>query len=477
MASAWLEVDLGDGNPRRIRLPIDWAIYPGGWRCKLKSLNLSRLPEWDDDEEETAEFTPALDNALVARPRVQSTTRHDYEKAQTPPVLTGLIRPERPLPPGWDVPVHLRPTIFDQDPQDLSALLREFDVEDDVPYDDELDRALVAETRNDEGPNENQIRANRLIGNKAVVDRGELADRLVRIVGWPGVQDDHVRVQVVQAISGAIYSVAMDDLNMVDEESAQLVESLRSAARHDPPSWVPPRVPRIIPPADFMSAQLRKEAEASVALDRDEEVGTYSVEETSPDEAPELEPVTVEPDLPVEEPGPLPEQQPETDEDPGSEGNALAERGLTQEVTRVDDGSPFGTLVPGAVESRFGDGTHPFSVTKKIEDIPVVEVRTCISCGCTDDHACEGGCFWVGWNLCSRCQADHELVKPTEAEVAEQAAKGTEKLKAEAKALKRWKREELPGLLDLVKQGYDPATSVHFRWLTPAQMEELDRVR
>ena len=27
----------------------------------------------------------------------------------------------------------------------------------------------------------------------------------------------------------------------------------------------------------------------------------------------------------------------------------------------------------------------------------------CWVCGCTDDHACEGGCYWVIPGLCSRC--------------------------------------------------------------------------
>ena len=28
---------------------------------------------------------------------------------------------------------------------------------------------------------------------------------------------------------------------------------------------------------------------------------------------------------------------------------------------------------------------------------------TCRECRCTDRHACEGGCFWVLSDLCSRC--------------------------------------------------------------------------
>lgn len=29
--------------------------------------------------------------------------------------------------------------------------------------------------------------------------------------------------------------------------------------------------------------------------------------------------------------------------------------------------------------------------------------RQCMGCGCTDEHACPGGCSWVTPRLCSRC--------------------------------------------------------------------------
>ncbi len=29
--------------------------------------------------------------------------------------------------------------------------------------------------------------------------------------------------------------------------------------------------------------------------------------------------------------------------------------------------------------------------------------RSCRGCGCTDERACRGGCYWVAPNLCSRC--------------------------------------------------------------------------
>lgn len=32
--------------------------------------------------------------------------------------------------------------------------------------------------------------------------------------------------------------------------------------------------------------------------------------------------------------------------------------------------------------------------------------RVCRVCGCTDDHACPGGCYWVEKDLCSVCADD-----------------------------------------------------------------------
>jgi hypothetical protein len=29
--------------------------------------------------------------------------------------------------------------------------------------------------------------------------------------------------------------------------------------------------------------------------------------------------------------------------------------------------------------------------------------QACRKCGCTDDHACPGGCFWIADDLCSAC--------------------------------------------------------------------------
>lgn len=36
-------------------------------------------------------------------------------------------------------------------------------------------------------------------------------------------------------------------------------------------------------------------------------------------------------------------------------------------------------------------------------DLAPLGIRACRQCGCTDDHACEGGCSWVEDDLCSAC--------------------------------------------------------------------------
>lgn len=41
----------------------------------------------------------------------------------------------------------------------------------------------------------------------------------------------------------------------------------------------------------------------------------------------------------------------------------------------------------------------------EVKNIPyyTVENRKCRICGCTDEHSCVGGCFWIGLDLCSKC--------------------------------------------------------------------------
>lgn len=41
--------------------------------------------------------------------------------------------------------------------------------------------------------------------------------------------------------------------------------------------------------------------------------------------------------------------------------------------------------------------------TKTPLEVVKVTNLACRCCGCTDDRACQGGCYWVTTGLCSRC--------------------------------------------------------------------------
>ncbi len=67
-----------------------------------------------------------------------------------------------------------------------------------------------------------------------------------------------------------------------------------------------------------------------------------------------------------------------------------------------DKGRPF----PKSPLVTFEDGSqasYQQAWVREARPKPVEDVRTCQICGCTDDHACPGGCYWVEDDLCSVC--------------------------------------------------------------------------
>lgn len=60
-------------------------------------------------------------------------------------------------------------------------------------------------------------------------------------------------------------------------------------------------------------------------------------------------------------------------------------------VNRANAGADVATILAGALEV-FGE-----------EPPGAVPIRRCRSCGCTDEQACPGGCWWVDDDLCSTC--------------------------------------------------------------------------
>ncbi len=79
---------------------------------------------------------------------------------------------------------------------------------------------------------------------------------------------------------------------------------------------------------------------------------------------------------------------------------------------------------------RFVDGLHHLAVAfdnicraageNPVTVLAAVAERTCRKCGCTDTHACEGGCFWVDSDLCSTCAPPQ---KPRARKAAKRKAK------------------------------------------------------
>lgn len=78
-------------------------------------------------------------------------------------------------------------------------------------------------------------------------------------------------------------------------------------------------------------------------------------------------------------------------------------------IGRIDTDTPeirvragvYGHFMDVPADMLFGD-IGPF--TDRLGDDDDVEpVRTCRVCGCTDEHGCPNGCFWVNDDLCSIC--------------------------------------------------------------------------
>lgn len=85
------------------------------------------------------------------------------------------------------------------------------------------------------------------------------------------------------------------------------------------------------------------------------------------------------------------------------------------QVTSIKRTLLFQELGNVTMTANVEPGDDVLEVQKYLEDLMVEGVQrysrgedtagggTCRACGCTDDHACEGGCYWVEGDLCSRC--------------------------------------------------------------------------
>lgn len=70
-----------------------------------------------------------------------------------------------------------------------------------------------------------------------------------------------------------------------------------------------------------------------------------------------------------------------------------------EEITSTDYGTPNGDLTSSVTYKKTSDGIEVIGF--KVESD---EERKCRICGCTQNNACEGGCYWTEIDLCSNCR-------------------------------------------------------------------------
>lgn len=80
-------------------------------------------------------------------------------------------------------------------------------------------------------------------------------------------------------------------------------------------------------------------------------------------------------------------------------------------VVALPDNTRPGTVIPGFSEALELLKT---SVANLAPDLP-----RCRMCGCTDEKACEGGCFWKAPDLCSECAGGDPLPPALRAAIEE----------------------------------------------------------
>jgi len=84
-------------------------------------------------------------------------------------------------------------------------------------------------------------------------------------------------------------------------------------------------------------------------------------------------------------------------------GDAVAKAEETTPATTVT--ITFASNIPSPLLDRVTAFAADLRRIPTIDAVDVVTIRTCRSCGCTDDQACFGGCWWISDDegLCSAC--------------------------------------------------------------------------
>lgn len=385
--------------------------------------------------------------------RHSTTLPHEYYgDAEFPEVLRGLVDAAPPLPPDWS-PKQTRPA------QDIELPPVEEDMSDDV------DAALEAETKNELAPRGDQLLANQMIGKRVRI-AGTVIDG--DFESWH--RKNGIIITQVRLETGGYIDARLDDLELVSETIRAGVDLARDPedsvvivgagqARIDDSTLTAEHGPGV-------SISVSTPDGEPLGSWRTFEDGTHVVDQLPPDAA---------------------ELQERADAE-GWENDGKG--GVTVQYPPLRGPSHEEVLHVGDILAS--------ALTGKPQKM---ELRACRICGCTDDQACEGGCYWVEADLCSACLnpptelksvndiPDPDWVKGTPpppginpvpevdpAEVAEQKEKGTNKLIAADKEFKQWKKWVLPELLQELDRGYGPEHRM-FTSLSEDQLAEVRRAR
>lgn len=89
------------------------------------------------------------------------------------------------------------------------------------------------------------------------------------------------------------------------------------------------------------------------------------------------------------------------------------------QITEIRRLMSFGQRENMTMSARLDEGDDPFLSLQALETVMREGIRRyeeasvprCRICGCTDDHACYGGCYWVEPDLCSSCALSEEYVE------------------------------------------------------------------
>lgn len=89
------------------------------------------------------------------------------------------------------------------------------------------------------------------------------------------------------------------------------------------------------------------------------------------------------------------------------------------QVTEIRRLMSFGQRENVSMTARVDEGEDPKDALRELELVmregiaryEEATVPRCRICGCTDDHGCYDGCYWVERDLCSACALSEEYVE------------------------------------------------------------------